>query len=54
MAKKMVARKLFDEAEEAMGAAQEIIYGHVAAKTGDAGRAPNQDDITPAPRPPMR
>jgi len=49
MAKKMAARKLFDEAEEAMGAAQEIIYGPAAAETGDAGCAPNQDDITPAP-----
>ena len=49
MAKKMAARKLLDEAEEAMGAAQEIIYGPAAAETGDAGRAPNQDDITPAP-----
>ena len=49
MAKKMVARELFDEAEEAMGAAQEIIYGPAAAETGDAGRAPIQDDITPAP-----
>ena len=45
MAKKMAARKLFDEAEEAMGDAQMIIYGPTAAESGDAGCAPNQDDI---------
>ena len=49
MAKKMAARKLFHEAEEAMDAAQEIMYGPDAAQIGDAGSAPNQDDITPAP-----
>ena len=40
MAEKMAAKKLFDEAEEAMEAAQEIIYGPVAAETRDAESAP--------------
>ena len=48
MSKKMAARKLFDEAEEAMGAAQKISYGPAEAETGDVGRAPIQD-VTPAP-----
>ena len=49
MAKKMAARKLFHEAEEAMEAAQDIIYGPDAGQTGDAERVQIQDDTTPAP-----
>ena len=48
MAKKMAARKLFDEVEEAMGAAQEIIYGPAV---GHVGKIPAARGLNPSLNP---